>query len=196
MVRLIFFDAEGKGPCASKNNHADYEWGAVDFSSWLQYANSGDWKPGMQPEINTFHGRGANAVNIEAFRDWVRDCGENGDQFVMVTDNPAYDWQHMNYYMHHFLHSNIFGHSARRIGDFALGIEAHKRIEGALTAAPHGLASNVIMEKMMSGFLSPQRWKKLRITPHSHHPVEDALGNVEAFAQLLGWRPPTQRKLL
>jgi len=185
MIRLIFFDAEGKGPCAARNNHEAYEWGAVDFSSWLQYAQSDRWEPGRDGDFRRFHGRNATRNNIVAFDDWISQSGDPGDRFVMVTDNPAYDWQHINYYMHHFLGRNILGHSARRIGDFALGMLAGVQLQ-----------KGGDLQLGLRAFLARQDWKKLRITKHTHHPVDDALGNVEAFAQLLGWKPPTQGRLL
>ena len=53
---------------------------------------------------------------------------------------------------------NPFGHSGRRISDFYAGLT------GKLT--------------------NTQAWKRLRITPHTHNPVDDAMGNVEAFERI------------
>ena len=39
-------------------------------------------------------------------------------------------------------------------------------------------------------FTDASSWKRLRITKHDHHPVHDAMGNLEAFERLLkGDRP-------
>lgn len=149
MIRLIFIDVEGKGPAPTLNNHEKFEWGAVDFSSWQ--------KDPQNPR--TFHGVGATTANFMSFEQWIRQSGHDGDTFKMVSDNVAYDWQFINYYLHAFLKRNILGHSARRIGDFAAGLAGD--------------------------FYAPQIWKELRRTKHDHHPVHDALGNVEAFAALL-----------
>jgi hypothetical protein len=54
---------------------------------------------------------------------------------------------------------NPFGHSARRISDFWAGLQR----DWWLT----------------------QTWKKFRQTPHDHNPVNDAMGNVEAFERIL-----------
>ena len=78
---------------------------------------------------------------------------------IFVSDNPAYDFQWINYGFHHAIGRNLFGHSGRRIGDFYAGL--------------------------VGGFSESQAWKRLRVTPHSHHPVEDALGNCEAFRRML-----------
>ncbi len=78
-----------------------------------------------------------------------------GGRPTFLSDNPAFDWQWVNYYFHRYLKENPFGFSARRIGDFYAGLE---RDFGAATA-----------------------WKKFRRTAHTHDPVDDAKGNVEAL---------------
>ena len=78
---------------------------------------------------------------------------------VMVSDNPAYDFQWIAYGFHHALGHNPFGHSARRIGDFYAGL--------------------------VGDFMTSQGWKRLRVTPHDHDPVHDAMGNVEALERVL-----------
>jgi hypothetical protein len=77
---------------------------------------------------------------------------------VLVSDNPAYDFMWTAFYCDKNLGYNPFGHSGRRIADYYAGLT--------------GKWSNT------------QRWKRLRITPHTHNPVDDAMGNVEAFARL------------
>ncbi len=79
---------------------------------------------------------------------------------VMWSDNPAFDWQFLNYYFHRFLGKNPCGFSARRIGDFFAG----------LNKTPKDANS----------------WKRLRQTRHTHDPLDDALGNAEALVKL--WR--------
>ncbi len=61
--------------------------------------------------------------------------------------------------MFHALDRNPFGHSARRIGDFHADLTGDWRYT--------------------------QVWKCLRKTTHAHNPVNDALGNAEAFELLL-----------
>jgi hypothetical protein len=34
-------------------------------------------------------------------------------------------------------------------------------------------------------FSNTQAWKRLRVTPHDHNPVNDAMGNVEAFRRIM-----------
>jgi hypothetical protein len=77
---------------------------------------------------------------------------------VFVSDNPAFDWQWINLYFHHTLGMNPFGWSARRIGDYYAGLKGN--------------------------FNRSTDWKRLRVTKHDHHPVNDAMGNVEAFDKM------------
>ena len=74
---------------------------------------------------------------------------------VPISDNPAYDWQFINYYFHRFLGRTPFGFSGRRIGDLYAGLvkDASKATE----------------------------WKKYRVTAHTHNPADDARGNAEAL---------------
>ncbi len=87
---------------------------------------------------------------MRAFADWLAPF----QRPTFVSDNPAFDWQFVNYYFHRFLGRNP-GHSARRIGDLYAGLV--RRVDAA------------------------SEWKSLRKTEHTHDPVDDARGNVEAL---------------
>lgn len=136
---LIFVDCEGHGPAPTLNDEEKFEFGAVEYNS-----------------KQSFHGHGAEKEVFINFRDWLK---QFGDRVIFVSDNPAYDWQFINYYFHKFLSANPFGHSARRISDFYAGIRGD--------------------------FYNSTTWKKWRVTKHDHNPVNDAMGNVEAFAKIL-----------
>ena len=84
---------------------------------------------------------------------WLDGLGEGRP--VFVSDNPAFDFQWINHGFWHALGDNPFGHSGRRIGDYYAGL--------------------------VGDFRRAQDWKRFRITPHDHNPVNDALGNAEAF---------------
>jgi hypothetical protein len=99
----------------------------------------------------------APADVMRAFADWVARVNQ-GSRPVFVSDNPAFDWQFVNYYFWRYLNGNPFGHSARRIGDFAAGLAGD--------------------------FFAKQSWKTQRKTRHTHNPVDDARGNAEALIAL------------
>ena len=93
---------------------------------------------------------------MQDFAWWLKQFKGNP---IFVSDNPAYDWQWINYHFHYNIGTNPFGHSARRIGDFYAGL--------------------------VGDFKKASQWKKLRITKHDHNPVNDAMGNVEAFERMV-----------
>lgn len=91
-------------------------------------------------------------VVMKNFADWIN-VNTNGLP-IGISDNNGYDFGVcLNYYFHKFYGSNPFGWSSRRIGDLFCGAE-------------HDLW---------------YKWKKHRITTHSHFPVDDAKGNAEAL---------------
>ena len=143
---LIFVDCEGHGPAPTLNDETLFEFGAVDYKS-----------------KQSFHGQGATKETFEKFSLWLN---QFSGSLIFVSDNPAYDWQFINYYFHKFLDRNPFGHSARRISDFYAG--------------------------MKGDFFDSQNWKKWRVTKHDHNPVHDVLGNIEAFEKILALRKDKQ----
>jgi len=75
---------------------------------------------------------------------------------ILISDNNGYDAAWINWYFLTYLGKNPFGWSSRRIGDLYCGMKMD----------------------MWSG------WKKLRVTKHTHHPVDDARGNAEALLKM------------
>ncbi|HLP11783.1 MAG TPA: 3'-5' exoribonuclease [Flavobacteriales bacterium] len=93
------------------------------------------------------------------FAEWISQHTKG--RAIFISDNPAFDWQWINYYFHSYLGKNPFGFSARRIGDLYCGM------------------------KMDAGVNN--EWKKLfRKTKHDHNPVNDAKGNAEALLAMKG----------
>ena len=101
------------------------------------------------------------------FAAWVNSVNKPGTRATLVSDNPAFDWQFMNYYLWAYNDGNPFGHSARRIGDFYAGLQGD--------------------------FFARQDWKKLKTTKHTHNPLDDAMGNCEALAAIMP--APRQKKV-
>jgi hypothetical protein len=142
-MSLIFVDCESKGPCPVIGVLT--EFGAIEYESRKSfYGDLQDRDDIVKKEI------------FEQFTVWLKQF-KGSPSFV--SDNPAFDWQWINYEFHRLLGFNPFGHSARRISDFYAGLRGD--------------------------FHKTQQWKRLRITKHDHNPVHDALGNVEAFERLL-----------
>jgi hypothetical protein len=94
----------------------------------------------------------------DCVEDWVHSCGPG--RGVLVSDNPGFDAMWFNCFTDATIGTLIFGHSSRRIGDFYAGT--------------HGKWND------------QSSWKKLRRTRHTHHPLDDALGNREALKEILG----------
>lgn len=113
------------------------------------------------PFYNYFHGPDDSEPTMQRFIEWITlMCGK--DRAVFVSDNPAFDWQHINWAFWNRLGGNPFGHSARRIGDYYAGTRENWK--------------------------ETQGWKRWRQTPHDHNPVNDARGNCEAMWEM-GVRP-------
>lgn len=87
------------------------------------------------------------------FFDWIKKHSKGRP--VFLSDNLAFDWSFLNYYFHAYVGENPFGFSGRRIGDIYSGFE--------------------------KDLFAASAWKKYRITSHTHNPVDDAIGNAEAF---------------
>ena len=105
----------------------------------------------------TFHGHDNSRETFGKFRTWLaQNC--KGERPVFVSDNPAYDWQWINYHFWEYFGENPFGHSARRISDYYAGLTGE--------------------------WGNTQKWKRFRVTKHDHNPVNDAMGNYEAFHRI------------
>jgi len=88
---------------------------------------------------------------MTAFREWV--MAESKGRPFFISDNNGFDWQFINWYFHHFIGENPFGHSSANLGSLYKGL----------------------VKDMFKNF------KGLRKTRHTHHPVDDAKGNAEAL---------------
>ena len=92
---------------------------------------------------------------MKQFSDWVERFNVSGRP-MFISDNNGYDWSFMNYYLWEFTGKNVFGHSSTNLGSLYKGLvrDLHKN------------------------------FKHLRETKHTHNPVDDCMGNVEAFKKM------------
>lgn len=155
----LFVDCESSGPCI----------GSGDLIQFAAIAENGEsFISEKFPPLCDRYNQGAYvAINIDRathlaytgdviaeakrFHEWLgqfRSC-------TFWSDNPAFDWQWINWLFHNHDLTNPFGFSARRIGDLYAGLS--------------------------KDILNTKSWKKFRKTPHTHDPLDDARGNLEAF---------------
>jgi len=155
MNNLIFVDCEASGPCIGKGELT--EFGAVHYPLMGTFYGdmSGLWEIDKKIIPDSYPQYLCDAYDIFLkFDEWLKErCEEH--QPIFVSDNPAFDFQWISYNFHYLLGYNPFGWSARRIGDYYAGLTGN--------------------------FRNATKWKKFRITKHTHHPVDDAMGNAEAF---------------
>ncbi len=91
---------------------------------------------------------------MEDFGRWVKKKSKGRP--IFISDNNGFDWQFINWYFWHFTGGNPFGHSSVNLGSLYKGT----------------------VNDMSQNF------KHLRQTRHTHHPVDDAMGNAEALLQM------------
>lgn len=163
---LVFVDCEARG--VSPVNGILTEFGAVHFTT--RYAFHGRLFEGepdpANPAVPLVGKRLRSDFDVATdlvewlgqLQDGKVDDGLTGHP-VLVSDNPAFDWQWIAGMFDRAGLENPFGHSGRRISDFWAGYRGK--------------------------WGETQGWKRFRKTPHDHNPVHDAMGNAEAFAHIL-----------
>lgn len=184
-TRLFLVDVESTGP--SPANSVMTEFGVVDYETrewfhghiWDSVPDreipalpvATEYNPGFTatlpilPDSHSTQGFDGKRYNNDSMKvvmlaltQWI-DWFSGVDRPVFVSDNPGFDFMWIAFEFDKAERTNVFGHSSRRIGDFAAG-----------------LAGN---------WKQQTKWKSLRKTRHTHNPVDDAMGNAEALEALL-----------
>lgn len=163
MSKLIVVDVESDGNLLGTNSMVCF--GAVVVEEGLERTFYGQTAPISEkynPEalaISGFsreeHKKFKDPLYIMyEFYNWLME-NTNGKP-ILISDNNGYDASWINWYMLTYVGKNPFGWSSRRIGD------------------------------LFCGFYNDMfyKWKKHRITSHTHNPVDDAKGNAEALLYL------------
>lgn len=158
MSNYIFVDVEARG--TSPVNGTMTEFGAVHEKTLKTFHGVlflGSPDP-ENPAIPIVEGRVNDDKDIaQYFIAWLNEVGGK-ERPVFISDNVAYDWQWIAGMFDKAGLPNPFGHSGRRISDFWAGLNHN--------------------------FGETQSWKRFRKTKHDHNPVNDAMGNVEAFQEI------------
>jgi hypothetical protein len=165
----IMVDVETDGPCPGL--YSMISLGAVIVEPGLTRTFYGQFRPisdRWQAEALAVSGHTREEcmafpdaqTTMEMFQQWIlNNCrrkkfrGNDVPDARFIADNNGFDWQFVNYYAHRFLGENPFGFSSTNLGSLY-----------------KGMARDVF-----------QSFKHLRKTAHTHHPVDDAKGNAEAF---------------
>jgi hypothetical protein len=161
-MAYIMVDVETDGPIPG--DYSMISFGAVVVDRKMDKTFYGELRP-----ISNNYDREALAVSnltrqeTFSFRDpadvmwefdhWLKAIAATGERLFFISDNNGFDWMFMCWYFWHFVKSNPFGHSSTNLGSLFKGIK----------------------KNMFHNF------KHLRRTVHSHNPVDDARGNVEAL---------------
>ncbi len=106
MGNLIVVDCEAPFGVGAPSVGDMTEFGAVDVNAL------------RDGRMETFHGTDCSEDTFRRFREWL----DPRMPVVFVSDNPAYDFQWINFYFWRYLGQNPFGHSGRRIADFYAGL--------------------------------------------------------------------------
>lgn len=159
----IIVDVEADGPCPGLYSMVSF--GAVPLDNPDNGYYSGVLKPisiDYIPEALAVSGvtrteQEAGRFPIEAmtdFSEWLSENSKKGERIMFLSDNNGFDWQFINYYFWLTMNENPFGHSSMNINS------------------------------LWKGMGKKGRWKRFRKTKHTHHPVDDARGNVEALLKM------------
>lgn len=178
---LFIVDVEASAPTPMTGHMTEFGVVHVDTGASF-YANLYRWHPHPDipalPVVDTdIHGHSIKDVRWEtadsdgirtstegeepydaawALKEWLTAFGVNPR---LVSDNNGYDAMWINCFTDAAGAGMLFGHSSRRIGDFYAGVQRK--------------------------WSAQSKWKRLRDTPHTHNPVDDAQGNREALLKIL-----------
>lgn len=162
-MSYVMVDIEADGPIPG--DYSMVSLGAVIVEPSLSRTFHGQLRPISErwiPEALAVSGQSREetlafeepAAVMRRFAEWLaRQCPQ---RMIFISDNNGFDWQFVNWYFHHFLGKNPFGHSSQNLGSLYKGL----------------------MKDAFANF------KHLRKTRHTHHPVDDARGNAEALLEM------------
>jgi hypothetical protein len=162
-VRNVVVDVESDGPCPGL--HSMICFGAVIVEAGFQRTFYAKLKPISDVYIpSALSVSGFSREETLKFPD-PRDAMHNFEIWlqknidgrpIFWSDNNGYDFSFINYYFWHYLDRNPFGWSSSNIGSYYKGLKRDRYTT----------------------------FKHLRETKHTHHPVDDAIGNAEGLLKM------------
>jgi len=159
----IMVDVEADGPVPGK--YSMISFGAVVVRPGLHDTFYGQCRPISDewvPEALAVSGHTRETtlefrhpnIVLRQFVNWVAEMSRGRP--MLISDNNGFDAMFMTWYLHQYIGSSPFGHSSTNLGSLYKGLQ----------------------KTMFANF------KHLRKTKHTHHPVDDAIGNAEALLEL------------
>jgi hypothetical protein len=159
-MSFVMVDVESDGPIPG--DYSMISFAAMIVSPGMDISFKGLLKPISDkylPEALAISGHSreetltfANpALVMNNFQTWLKENVKGRPMFI--SDNNGYDWMFICWYFHHFLGDNPFGYSSTNLGSLYKG--------------------------MVKDFY--KNFKHLRKTEHTHDPLDDVRGNVEAL---------------
>lgn len=161
-MTYIMVDVETDGPIPGTDEYSMILIGAIVVEPSLDRVFCGSLRPisqRWQPEALAISKYSREEtmnfedpiVTMRAFALWIAESCP--DRPFFVSDNNGFDWSFINWYFHHFLKENPFGHSSINLGSLYKGV--YRNMEAS--------------------------FKHMRKTKPTHNPADDARGNAEAF---------------
>ena len=159
-MSYIMVDIESDGPVPGE--YSMIELGAVVVDRKLERTFYGRFKPiseNYNSEALKITGYSREdtlsfdepAEVMKEFCRWVE--SESRGKPIFISDNNGFDWMFVCWYLYCFTGSNPFGYSSQNLGSIYKGMVKDPK----------------------------QNFKHLRKRIHTHNPVDDALGNAQAF---------------
>lgn len=156
---LLFFmtDVETDGsqaPCMGEMTELGCVLVTKDLTKTF-YWDFNSTSTNLKKELGNYNAGIKHATSgMTAFETWINDkCKEYNGVPIFISDNNGFDWQFVNHNFWQYLGRNPFGHSSQNLGSLYKGFRSH----------------------------FSESFKHLRRTKHDHNPVNDAMGNAEAF---------------
>ena len=177
-MSFYVIDVESDGQILGRNSLVCF--GAVRLDNELQTTFYGKTRPiseGYDGEALAVSGFSRSEhesfddpkVVFERFGEWIEETNLKGRP-ILIADNNGYDASWINWYFLTYSGTNPFGYSSRRISDLWCGFKNDTKMQWKWMRSQEFTDKD---GRLHTGF------------PHTHNPVEDALGNAHALLYMI-----------